>query len=304
MDLHRDFIFGASDYDYLNRFGTPYASSYFSGNANQCLIYQISGGPSNEDVIVAINFDDEPLRVDHQINLDNVPYGATFEDMTGNSAFPFAIAKNSPGGIPNSIYIDLPARSYSVWVYNAGIAPLPAELLDFQAKKDGNKVQLDWQTAQEEQLSHFRIERSEDGKVFRSVGQKTAIGNSQEEQTYRFLDQHLPATHPERLYYRLAMVDVDGTEELSPVREVRLPLPQIQVWPNPVQEQLQISTAIPVEQISIYNAAGQRIYRLNGIPGFPQGGQFLDTSNWLPGMYQITLLLSNGEQWSQRFMKM
>lgn len=304
MGLHRDFIFGASDHYYLNSFGTAYASNYFSGNANQCLIYQISGGPSNEDVIVAINFDDEPLRVDHQINLDNVPYGATFEDMTGNSAFPYAIAKNSPGGVPNSIYIDLPARSYSVWVYNAGITPLPAELLDFQAKKDGNKVQLDWRTAQEEQLSHFRIERSEDGKVFRSVGQKTAIGNSQEEQTYRFLDQELPPTRSERLYYRLVMVDVDGTEEVSPVREVRLPLPQIQVWPNPVQEQLQISTAVPLEQISIYNAAGQRIYQSNGIPGFPQGGQFLDTSNWLPGMYQITLQLSNGEQWSQRFMKM
>lgn len=307
MDLHRDFIFGASDHDYLNRFGTPYASSYFSGNANQCLIYQISGGPSNEDVIVAINFDDEPLRVDHQINLDNVPYGATFDDMTGNSAFPYAIAQNSPGGVPNSIYIDLPARSYSVWVYNAGIAPLPAELLDFQAQKEGSKVHLNWRTAQEEQLSHFRVERSEDGKEFHAVGQLAAVGNSQEEQRYQFLDQQLPRTAGERLYYRLAMVDVDGTEEISPVREVRLPLNPIQIWPNPVHEKLQISSSAPIEQMSIYNAAGQRIYPSNGVQGFFEDSESkneIDTGNWLPGMYRITLQLSNGEQWSQRFVKL
>ncbi len=299
MDLHRDFIFGATDHHYLNSFGTGYASSYLSGNANQCLIYQISGGPTGEDVVVAINFDDEPLRVDQQINLDNVPSGATFDDVIGNSAFPTAIVKTSPGGVTNSIYIDLPARSYSMWVQNSGVAPLPATLLDFQAKKNGSNVLLDWRTAQEEQLSHFRIERSQDGKVFHSIGRKTAVGNSQEEQTYSFLDQQLPRTSAERLYYRLVMVDVDGTEDISPVREVKLEKTQIQIWPNPVQEQLHISAQADIEQVNVYNAAGQLVYQSkDGLSGY------LDTSNWHPGMYQIKIVVANGSQWSQRFMKM
>ncbi|WP_367389279.1 alpha-amylase family glycosyl hydrolase [Lewinella sp. LCG006] len=300
MSLHQDFIFGASEHYYLNRFGTPYASSYLSGNANQCLIYQIIGGPSNEDVVVAINFGNTPLQVDHQINLDNVPYGATFEDMTGNSAFPFAIAKNSPGGVPNSIYIDLPARSYSVWVYNSGITPLPAELLSFQAKQEGLQVHLDWRTAQEEQLSHFRIERSEDGKLFRPVGQVAAVGNSQEEQSYSFLDRQLSRIRGEYLYYRLAMVDVDGSEEISPVREIHLPFNQIQVWPNPVDNELHLTTQQAIDQIMVLNAHGQLQYRQSA-----NGRQCqLFTNDWESGVYQLLIILSNGEQLHHRFVKL
>jgi hypothetical protein len=180
-------------------------------------------------------------------------------------------------------------------------------LLDFQAKKNESSVQLDWRTAQEEQLSHFRIERSDDGKVFRALGQKAAIGNSQVEQAYSFVDQQLSSIRSERLYYRLVMVDVDGSEEISPVREIRLPKIQIQVWPNPVQEQLHISAQTAIEQMSVYNAAGQLVYRSkDGVELFQEGESTnqLDTSNWHPGMYQITFIMANGEQWSQRFMKM
>jgi len=71
IQIHQKHIFGATVVDYLNRTGTGYSSSYFSGSADKCLIYQISGGAGGKEVIVAINFGSSTLQVDHQINLIN-----------------------------------------------------------------------------------------------------------------------------------------------------------------------------------------------------------------------------------------
>ncbi len=68
------------------------------------------GIPNNRDVIVAINYAGETLKIDQEINLSNVQEGDTFTDVIGNSKFPYAVVKNK------MIYIELPSRSYSVWV--------------------------------------------------------------------------------------------------------------------------------------------------------------------------------------------
>lgn len=119
IDLHKKFIFNTSFREYLNRFGTPFSSSYIQSSADKCLIYQLSGGGNasclpNKDVIVAINFGSTTLKVDQQINT-NSPFhssiGDTLRDILGNSNFPYALVNNT-----GKIYIELPPRSYSVWV--------------------------------------------------------------------------------------------------------------------------------------------------------------------------------------------
>lgn len=114
MDIHKKHIFGASQVEYLNKEGSFYQTAtgnYISSNKTEALIYQIKGGASGRDVIVAINFGDIPLRVDHVINTSGSPVGTRFYDQLGYSAFPFATVNAS-----GKIYIDLPAKSYSVWV--------------------------------------------------------------------------------------------------------------------------------------------------------------------------------------------
>ncbi|MBL7927102.1 MAG: T9SS type A sorting domain-containing protein [Bacteroidia bacterium] len=118
MDVHKKFIHNTSFREYLNRFNTPFASNFIQGNSDKSLIYQLSGGGSasciaNKDVIVAINFGNTTLKVDHQINTGN-PFhsnvGDTLNDLFGNSNFPYAIVNGNA-----QIYIELPPRSYSVW---------------------------------------------------------------------------------------------------------------------------------------------------------------------------------------------
>ena len=58
---------------------------------------------------------------------------------------------------------------------NANVV-LPIELLDFQAIKKEKTAQLSWHTASERNVSHFDIERSNDGKTFTKIGEQKAVG--------------------------------------------------------------------------------------------------------------------------------
>jgi hypothetical protein len=116
MAIHKDYITGATFVDYLNRFGTPYNSAYLQSGPYDLLLYQIQGGVGGKDVIVAINFENQPLRVNHTINTANAPLGTQFDLVAGQANYPNPIVENSPNGIPNSLYFDLPAYSYAVFL--------------------------------------------------------------------------------------------------------------------------------------------------------------------------------------------
>ena len=98
MALHATYIVGAPQIEYLNKItNNPqegYAANYFNGCEDRALIYQIIGGPTGQDVIVAINFCNGSLKVDHVINTANAPSGTHFNDILGNSNFPYAIVSD------------------------------------------------------------------------------------------------------------------------------------------------------------------------------------------------------------------
>lgn len=297
IDIHNQYIFGAVDHYYLNDFGTPYASNYISGNANQCLIYQISGGPTNQDVIVAINFDDVDLKVNQQVNMGNVAFGGQFDDVIGNSEFPFAVVDNS-GGVSNNIYISLPPRSYSVWVYDP-LAPLPANLTTFTAKLQEQQVKLEWEATLEENLAYYGVERSIDGKNFTQIGQVPAKGNSTTTLSYALMDKNLPKAAA-KLYYRLAMVDLDGTVNHSPIRAVEQPVSNVRVWPNPVQDQLTFEQ-LPEEdvQLEVRDLNGRLIYQTQ----LQEKRGVIPTASWRAGVYQLRLRVNGRLQYNDRIIK-
>ena len=125
MEVHKKYIFGSSSLTRLNASGSGYTGSYSSSSADKVLIYQLQGPSStNKDIIVAINFSDSPLKVDHQINTrgGSIASGTRFTDMLRRSAFPYAQVNAS-----GQVYLEVPARSYSVWVQGTDtpITPIP-----------------------------------------------------------------------------------------------------------------------------------------------------------------------------------
>ncbi len=126
IEINKKYINNSSNRDYLNRFGTGYVSNFISGASANSLIYQLSGGSAscaqNKDVVVAINFSGNQLKVDHQVNTGggyNLSVGDTLIDVLGNSSFPYAIVNANA-----QIYMQLPGRSYSIWV-KGGLTKTP-----------------------------------------------------------------------------------------------------------------------------------------------------------------------------------
>ncbi|MEM6697740.1 MAG: SdrD B-like domain-containing protein, partial [Bacteroidota bacterium] len=111
---------------------------------------------------------------------------------------------------------------------------LPVELLGFEAKADKDHIDLTWSTASELNNSHFELERSEDGKVFKQIAKIEGQGTTLETTDYSYEDQE--AIPNILYYYRLKQVDTDGQFEYSEVRTAQMEAidGEIELYPNPV----------------------------------------------------------------------
>lgn len=103
---------------------------------------------------------------------------------------------------------------YTIGTLNNTISPLPVELLSFTADWNHEKAQvdLDWETATEQNCESFTVQRSADGSNFTDLLSVPGAGNSHTPLTYLNADQH-PLNGLS--YYRLKQTDFDGNHSFS-----------------------------------------------------------------------------------------
>jgi hypothetical protein len=181
----------------------------------------------------------------------------------------------------------------------SGIA-LPVKLTSFTGVNKNNIITLNWQTAYEQNCSHYAIQRSVDGVNFTDVDRVAANGNSNIPLYYSYTDP-LPASVKmhRTVFYRLKSVDTDGNYGNSDIVALQLNKTDIQllVSPNPAKDVLQVQTAsgLPGNGIlTITDIAGRQVYRMdikveagsNTIP--------VNISLFGPGVY--ALRLTNGSE--------
>ena len=90
--------------------------------------------------------------------------------------------------------------------------PLPVDLIFFDARKYGDGVLVEWQTATEINNDYFTVLRSDDGIVFSDMVHINGAGNSNQIINYSWKDQS-PANGIN--YYQLKQTDYDGTTDYS-----------------------------------------------------------------------------------------
>jgi hypothetical protein len=173
---------------------------------------------------------------------------------------------------------------------------LPVELAAFNATRDGNTVQLTWQTASETNNAGFYVQRAVDGETFADLGFREGRGTTTEAQTYRFTDRDLPYDAT-TVQYRLRQVDTDGSAEFSDAVSVRVAAPDaIQLLgstPHPVTQQGQIRYALPQTmdvELAVFDLLGRRVATLAS--GEQQGRRHVvqvDVSDLSSGTYFIRL---------------
>ncbi|MGN6421251.1 MAG: T9SS type A sorting domain-containing protein [Pseudobacter sp.] len=136
---------------------------------------------------------------------------------------------------------------------------LPLTLVSFTGKATAAGNTLQWVTTSEINVASFIIERSVNGADFSTTGNIQAK-NASGQQQYQFIDTDVKTT----TYYRLKMIDKDGTFKYSPVIIINnaATTGQLSIYPNPlVGAELNIKTSTTQKEdimFTITDATGRQ----------------------------------------------
>lgn len=165
---------------------------------------------------------------------------------------------------------------------------LPVKLLAFDVKLKEKDVYLDWKTTTEINNYYFVVERSEDAISFKEVGRIKGSGNSNNIESYEFVDYNCPNTIA---YYRLKQVDFNGEYSYSNIRVVKKNDFNIEwsFFPNPANQTITIKGE--VENVQLFSVSGSLVKNFkkssNSTSVFP-------LSEIQSGVYLIKVGLKNG----------
>ncbi|WP_199120233.1 T9SS type A sorting domain-containing protein [Pedobacter sp. ASV28] len=132
---------------------------------------------------------------------------------------------------------------------------LPLNLISFAGKSSFNAAKFNWQTSNEVNVNSFVLERSVDGKNFSPI-KTIQPKNTGGVHNYQSEDLALlPATY----YYRLKIIDNDGTIALSDVVTIKASA-IVNLYPNPAQDHISINLATSEKKRAFI------VYTLDGKP--------------------------------------
>jgi hypothetical protein len=191
----------------------------------------------------------------------------------------------------SAFYLDAPFSSFSEFGAKLTPNPLPVKLIYFKGRTDNKTNFLDWRTASEQNSAFFSLERSDDGSNFKQVTNKAAAGNSTTPRDYAYNDDKAGNSS----YYRLRMVDLDGTFAYSNIvylehRKGKLGIANL--YPNPTLDNVTIeyetedATAVT---FTIFDALGQQVAVEKVTPKKGANVHTLSLNDLAAGMYMIAI---------------
>lgn len=238
-----------------------YTTGDFQYNITYLIVirYDVQSGADNDDTYLFVNpaLAAEPSTAiangatgAQQMNTGEVAYGTELNALrisqTGTSSAAAAF---------DGFRVSSGDNAAAAWVNLAPVgAPLPVQLTSFNASEEGLSTKLVWNTAEESGIESYVIEKSTDGRNYTAIGTVKAANLK----AYSFTD----AASAENSYYRLKMVEVNGTYKYSYIVSVKAKLAaSISLSPNPVKTSVMIQhpKAGTNSHIQILGAAGQLI---------------------------------------------
>ncbi|HUM64577.1 MAG TPA: T9SS type A sorting domain-containing protein, partial [Chitinophagaceae bacterium] len=177
---------------------------------------------------------------------------------------------------------------------------LNCQVISFNANLHNEQVLLDWSTLCAQEADHFIVLRSTDKISFTEIARVPGKKGVNEVNTYQAID-NLNTVSGAVAYYQLKSVLESGREQLSNIISVRRAnenSPTVQIFPNPVNDQLQVavrSAGIQKVQVRIVAANGLtlRSYTERLMPGY-NVLTYHETRSLPNGIYYLQLIL--GEQ--------
>lgn len=243
---------------------------------------QGNGGPDDNQILNAASDigttpNQNVVSVTYIFGLYDVAFDLDNDGFTGTNTNPDAGLDYFEIGYPDDV--------------NA--CPLPVELMSFKAAPKENEVELEWVTASETNNDYFQVERSYDGKQFESLRKVKGAGTTLVPKYYSYLDEQPKAG---TIYYRLKQVDV--ADQLTKAKYAYstiitvnvLGSGRIGIYPSPTDDLLTIKTAIPIQQITLFDLTGRQLAVYSIADNLSQ----LDVSALTTGVYVLKIQTLNG----------
>ncbi len=242
-------------YDSGNAFGLLNAVQSLAVNKTWIVNEEIPGGV-NFDVTLQWNGTEELFGFNRNLaeiryyDYSDSSWKTASNYLSANGSNPYSITKN----ISNLNYL----KNMPLGVFTVG-APLPVELLSFEAKENNGDAILSWQTNKSMNSHYFTLQKSTTGIDFTDY--KTVKSNNTFD--YSYTDSQI-FSQKSIVYYRIKLIDALGKTQYSKVILLRKSYPkQIQVYPNPCVNNLYMNYVSNKQEninIVIYNNIGVKVY--------------------------------------------
>jgi hypothetical protein len=238
------------------------------------------------------NFD--PTASNANVNVTHVPSGTCLTAFSPQGAVPQLIAPGASDRLDfgTGAYMQFQTPSFSSFFIHTGSSPLPIELKTLSAKENGRFNTVLWETAIEDNVDYFVVEKSENGFSWSNAGRVYPNASKR----YSFDDKTPFAT----TYYRLKNVDKDAREATSKSVVVERQTGKFNITsiaPNPTQGDLTVkfeTTNNDDINIHILDIFGKIVLNQNVAAEKGINTVLVNTSNLPIGAYFISL--NNGEK--------
>ncbi|HTF29027.1 MAG TPA: T9SS type A sorting domain-containing protein, partial [Flavitalea sp.] len=198
----------------------------------------------------------------------------------------------------NGYVLQADISSFSSFYFAAANIALPLNSIIFKGNYKNDIAYLSWETKNELNTDHFEVERSSDHILFETIGTVIAKGNGAEKTIYNLNDPEASRLGVARIYYRLKIIDHDGSYTYSTIVVLDIPgsfITRITIFPNPADKQATVLiTSASEQQVKwqLIDVAGRKVMSKEATLKKGENRIMIDLNNLRSGVYFLQV---NGE---------
>jgi hypothetical protein len=232
-------------------------------------------------------------------NLSNAAYNTDGSNVQIQIAASAEITSTINGG--NATFsVSTNANAGACLVYTYPSDPLPVRLISFDVtSQNGEPALLKWKTAEENLSREFQVEKSMNAREWTKVVSIPTTNRGTYISDYQYYDNEI---WEGTTYYRLKMVDQDGSYSYSTIRSLNGNNASVKltVFPNPISassgQMLQFSKLpSPAQKIEIFSISGALIHSVE-----TPDSEGINIGQLEKGLYIVKVILQNGQIMSSR----
>lgn len=200
----------------------------------------------------------------------NIPNGGS-----ARSGIMAGFYQGNPGITPTvTMGLNSPSNIVSQTIaINDGLSLLPVTYHHIIATAYTNYVEIEWVTLSENNNSYFELQKSTNGKDWRTIEVVEGALNSYEAQSYKAVDYSIES---QMNYYRLKQIDLNGEESISEIVYALVGKAnknfEVYAYPNPTTDYISLNGVDENSEIRILNLQGETIISTNQSKNIPTSG--------------------------------